>query len=343
MRCLIIAEAGVNHNGSEELALELVEAAHAAGADAVKFQTFRAEQLVRAGAPKAAYQERETGGGDQLSMLRSLELPASAYSRLCGKCRALNLEFLSTPFDEQSADVLVELGMGRLKVPSGEVTNFPLLAYLAGKALPIILSTGMADLDEVGEAVSVIRQGWKRTDVQELPGMLTLLHCTSNYPTAMQDVNLRAMLTMAEHFHLPVGYSDHTAGIEVPIAAVALGAAVIEKHFTLDHALPGPDHKASLQPAEFARMVRAIRDVECAMGDGVKKARPAELPVRDLVRRSITLIRPVTAGARIEPEDVALLRPGTGIPPSHWAEIIGRAACRDLPAGTTLRWEDLKP
>lgn len=343
MSCFIIAEAGVNHNGSEALALELIAVAKKIGADAVKFQTFSADRLVRPGAPKAAYQERETGGGDQLSMLRALELPESAYPRLRDHCRASGIEFLSTPFDAEAADMLVDLGMARLKVASGEITNFPFLTHLARKGLPIILSTGMADLEEVAEAISVTRQAWRDANIAERPGMLTVLHCTSNYPAAVEDVNLRAMQTMANAFNLPVGYSDHTAGVEVALAAVTMGAAVIEKHFTLDSRMPGPDHQASLEPDAFARMVREIRNVEFALGDGIKKPRPSELPVRDLVRRSVTLLRPMAAGERIRHEDISLLRPGTGIPPADIDKVVGRVLRHGLGAGTTLRWEDVAP
>lgn len=343
MRCLIIAEAGVNHNGSEQLACELITAAAAAGADIVKFQTFSAERLVRPGAPKAAYQERETGEGDQLSMLRALELPDDAYPRLIRLSNELGIEFLSTPFDIEAADMLVKLGMKRLKVPSGEITNHPFLRHLARKALPIILSTGMADMEEVVEAVEVIRRCWQDSGITAVPEMLTVLHCTSNYPAAMADVNLRAMPSMAAHLALPVGYSDHTAGGEVAVAAIALGATIIEKHFTLDCGLPGPDHKASLEPDDFACMVREIRHIEQALGDGLKRPREAELPVRDLVRRSVTTLRPLTAGCILEAADLGLLRPGNGIPPKALEQTYGRTLRRDLPAGTTLTWDDILP
>ena len=343
MRCLIIAEAGVNHNGSEQLARELIAAAAAAGADIVKFQTFSAERLVRPGAPKAAYQERETGEGDQFSMLRALELADDAYPRLIRLSNELGIEFLSTPFDVEAADMLVGLGMKRLKVPSGEITNHPFLRHLAGKGLPIILSTGMADMAEVAEAVDVIRRCWQDAGIAAAPGMLTVLHCTSNYPAAMEDVNLRAMPGMAAQLALPVGYSDHTAGVEVAVAAVALGATVIEKHFTLDCGLPGPDHKASLEPGDFARMVREIRHIEQALGDGLKRPREAELPVRDLVRRSVTTLRPLAAGSVLQAADLGLLRPGNGIPPKALEQTWGRTLRHDLPAGTTLTWDDLLP
>lgn len=343
MSCFIIAEAGVNHNGSEALAMALVEAAAKAGADAVKFQTFNADKLVRPGAAKAEYQERETGSGDQYGMLRALELPADAYPRLLGRCNELGIEFMSTPFDEEAADFLCGLGMRRIKVPSGELTNHPFLRYLAAKGLPIILSTGMSNLNEVVEAINVIEDVWRRDEVEIHPAMLTVLHCTSNYPTGPEDVNLRAMQTLAGACQLPVGYSDHTNGVAVAIAATALGATVLEKHFTLDHELPGPDHKASLEPEMFARMVREIRIVERALGDGVKQPRPAELPVRDLVRRSVTLARPVKSGQALTAADLILLRPGNGIPPRELDRVIGRRAARDIAAGTTLGWGDLQP
>ncbi|HEX5277400.1 MAG TPA: N-acetylneuraminate synthase [Fluviicoccus sp.] len=341
--CFIIAEAGVNHNGSPELALQLVDVAAAAGADAVKFQTFRAETLVRAGAEKAEYQKRQTGEGDQFSMLKALELSEEAHRRVAERCREKGIRFMSTPFDLQAADFLLELGMDIIKIPSGELTNHPFLAELAKRNRPLILSTGMGDLDEIREAVAVIRDARRQSGLGGLPpGFLTVLHCTSNYPAQPQDVNLLAMRTIAAELGVEVGYSDHTAGITVAIAAVALGARVIEKHFTLDRTLPGPDHAASLEPQELAAMVRAIRDVGLALGDGVKTPRPSELPVRALVRRSLTLGRDVAAGATVTAEDLVLLRPGTGIAPKHLNEVIGqRRYARDLSAGATLEWTDL--
>lgn len=343
MSCFIIAEAGVNHNGSEVQAMALVDAAAKAGADAVKFQTFNADKLVRPGAAKAEYQERETGSGDQHSMLRALELPANAYSRLLGRCNELGIEFMSTPFDEEAADFLCELGMRRIKVPSGELTNHPFLRRLAAKRLPLILSTGMSSLDEVVEAINVIKEAWRLERVEIHPDMLTILHCTSNYPAEPVDVNLRAMQTLGNACQLPVGYSDHTEGVAIAIAAVALGATVLEKHFTLDHGLPGPDHKASLEPEMFARMVQEVRIVERALGDGVKQPRSAELPVRDLVRRSITLARSVRSGQALAATDLVLLRPGNGIPPKNLDKVIGRRVARDIDAGTMLEWSDLQP
>ena len=342
-RCFVIAEAGVNHNGSAERAVELVVAAAKAGADAVKFQTFNAEDLVTECAPRAAYQVDRLGQGDQLSMLRALELPASAYPRLIDKCAELGIEFMSTPFDEASARMLVGLGMRRLKVGSGELTNLPLLRGLASLGLPMIVSTGMADLAEVREAVEAVTQAWARSGVRRTDHMLTLLHCTSNYPAAPADVNLRAMRTLHAEFDLPAGYSDHTVGIEVAIGAAALGATVIEKHFTLDRTLPGPDHKASLEPDELAQMVRAIRTVELALGSAQKTPAPSELAVRDVVRRSVTTTRNMAAGELIAAQDLALRRPGTGIPPRHIERVAGRRAARSLPAGTVLQWRDLEP
>ena len=339
-RCYVIAEAGVNHNGSVERAHQLVDAASRVGADAVKFQTFRSEALVAAGTPRAAYQARNAGEGDQLSMLRALELPADAYAGLYRHCLDSGIEFLSTPFDEASAAMLVHLGMRKLKVASGEITNFPLLRALAGLRRPIILSTGMATLEEVGEAIDVLRRQW-RDDPGE--AFLTLLHCTSNYPADPADVNLRAMVTMREAFGLPVGYSDHTAGTAVAVAAAGLGAAVIEKHFTLDRSLPGPDHKASLEPDELARMVDEIRIVERALGSAIKQPAQSELPVRELVRRSVTLARDLLAGEVITASDLVLRRPATGIAPRELDKLVGRRAARALPAGTILHWDDLGP
>jgi N-acetylneuraminate synthase len=330
MGCFIIAEAGVNHNGSEALAERLIEVAARAGADAVKFQTFDAAQLAAPGAKTADYQQRNTGEADQLAMLRALELPRGAYPRLKRKADALGIEFMSTPFDVDSAKMLVELGVRRLKVPSGEITNLPFLSALRAFHLPLIVSTGMADMQEVADAVEVL-EGEK----------VTLLHCTSNYPAQSEDVNLRAMATLRERFGLPVGYSDHTEGTAVAVAAAALGADVIEKHFTTDRNLAGPDHKASLAPDMLARMVQEIRTVEQSLGDGVKAPRPAELPVRELVRRSVTLRRARKAGERLAKDDLVLLRPGRGIAPKDLAKVVGRRAKRDLPAGATLAWEDL--
>jgi N,N'-diacetyllegionaminate synthase len=331
-RCLVIAEAGVNHNGSLERAHQLVEVAAAAGADVVKFQTFRAEQLASARAAKAAYQVEQTGAGDQLAMLRQLELPIEAFAELADHCRQLGIGFLSTPFDLASAEALIALGMDQLKVPSGELTNAPLLQGLAATGLPLLVSTGMATLAEVEQAV-----GW----IAAARDRLTLLHCTSNYPAPLASLNLRALQTLADHFGLPVGYSDHSSGIGVAPLAVALGACVLEKHFTLDRSLPGPDHKASLEPAELADMVKAIRQAETALGSPIKQPAAAELEVRVAARRSVTLARDCDADVPLGAADLCLMRPGDGIAPVELPEVLGRRLKVAAAAGTTLHWGDL--
>lgn len=345
MSTFIIAEAGVNHNGSLDMALRLVEIASNAGADAVKFQTFKAETLVLPGAPKAEYQIKQTGSqGDQFSMVRALELSHEAHEALFKRCRELNIEFMSTAFDVESAEFLARLGMHRVKIPSGELTNRPFIEFLAKQGKPMILSTGMASLDEVADAVGWIEKALLDAGLQtRLQDCLTLLHCTSNYPTALEDVNLRALQTLSERFGLPVGYSDHTAGTRVASLAVAMGATVIEKHFTLDRSLPGPDHQASLEPVELEQMVAEIRATELLLGDGVKQPRASELPVRALVRRSVTLLRAVSAGQALTRADLGLLRPGTGIAPESLEEVVGRRVRDAVPAGHTLAWEDLLP
>lgn len=337
----IIAEAGVNHNGDEAKAIELVEIAARCGANAVKFQTFSADKLVARGTAKAAYQSRETGDGDQHAMLKALELSYRAHERLAARCAVLGIEFMSTPFDEGSVDMLLALGMRRIKVPSGEITNLPFLAYVASKCVPLVMSTGMADMEEIQRAVSLIRSTWQQWGFAPDADALTVLHCTSNYPTAFSDVNMRAMHTIAQGAGTPVGYSDHTKGTAIAIAAVALGATVIEKHFTIDTRLPGPDHSASLEPQELAHMVASIRAVEQAMGSATKAPTVSELPIRDLVRRSATLARDVAAGETLTAVDLVLLRPGTGIPPADLGRIPGRPAAHDLAAGSTLQWSDL--
>lgn len=341
-RTFVIAEAGVNHNGDESLALRLIDMAADSGADAVKFQSFKAEKLARPGAEKAEYQKRTTGGGDQFSMLRRLEISEDMHRKLKARCDSVGIEFMSTPFDEESADFLVGLGMRRIKVPSGELTNHPFLAHIAGKNLPIILSTGMSTLDEVRESIREIDGARNRLGFTvPLEKMLTVLHCTSNYPTALENVNLRVIQTLGRSLQLPVGYSDHTDGIVVAVAAVAVGAVVIEKHFTLDRSLAGPDHAASLEPDELTEMVKRVREVERAMGSPTKEPTASEIPVRELVRRSVTLVRDVKTGSAIGRADIALLRPGNGIQPRDLEKIIGRHAAKDLGAGTTLQWGDL--
>ncbi len=340
-KVFIIAEAGVNHNGIQEMALELVDIAADCGADAVKFQTFSADKLVLKGTAKAAYQRQGTGEGDQHALLKTLELSPETHRRLVQRCADRGIEFMSTPFDEEAAEMLLSLGMRRIKVPSGEITNLPFLRFLATKGKPLIVSTGMADMDEIHAAVSQIRKVWHSLGVELGPDALTVLHCTSNYPAEFSDVNLRAVNTIAQGTGLPVGYSDHTRGIAVSTAAVALGATVIEKHFTIDNSLPGPDHAASLDPRELAALVASIRAVEQCLGSAVKAPTVSELPIRSLVRRSVTLVRDLKEGETIKLEDLALLRPGTGIPPSDLEQVQGKHAVRFLPAGTTLRWADI--
>lgn len=342
MKTLIIAEAGVNHNGDEALALALVDRAADCGADIVKFQTFKADKLVRKGAAKAEYQQRTTGDGDQHSMLRGLELSEELHRKLMKRCVARGIEFMSTAFDEESADFLIDLGVGRLKIPSGELTNHPFLAYLAAKNLPIILSTGMSTLEEVREAIAVIAtERTSRGFSAPLGEVVTILHCTSSYPTQLDDVNLRVIPALIECLGLPVGYSDHTEGTLISVAAVAIGAVAIEKHFTLDRSLPGPDHAASIEPVDLAEMVERVRQVERALGAATKQPMRCEIPVRDLVRRSVTTIRPVAAGATLAREDLALLRPGDGIAPKDLESVIGRRAAYALSEGATLKWSDL--
>jgi N,N'-diacetyllegionaminate synthase len=318
-RVQIIAEAGVNHNGSLERALALVDEAARAGADAVKFQTFRAEQVISRHAPKAEYQQRTTGNAEsQLDMVRALELDAAAHRKLVARCRERNLEFLSTPFDLESVALLKELGVARLKIPSGEITNPLLLRAAAATGLPLIISTGMSTLGEIEAALAVVG-----------PAPITLLHCTTEYPAPLVDVNLRAMATMAQAFGLPVGYSDHTEGIAVSVAAVALGAVLIEKHFTLDRNLPGPDHKASLEPRELGELVASIRVVEEALGSPRKAPSPSERKNIAIARKSLVAARPIGAGEPFTRENLTVKRPGNGISPMRYDEYLGRPAARD--------------
>lgn len=341
-KVFIIAEAGVNHNGDRTLARELVMAAAEAGADAVKFQTFKAEKLVAPGTPKAAYQEKNTEGRDQLEMLRSLELSDDVHMELFNLCEDQGIEFMSTPFDKDSVNFLVSLGMRRIKVPSGELTNHPFLRFLAAQKLPLILSTGMADLDEIIESVEVLKSAWTMAGEEgPIEALLTILHCTSNYPARLEDVNLLAMQAISERTSIPVGYSDHTQGILVSQGAVALGARVIEKHFTLDKELPGPDHKASLSPAELREMISAIRSMEVALGSPDKVATASERPIRALVRRSAVAVTAIAAGDVFSYENIALLRPGTGIPPSKFENILGKRAARPVMSGQLLAWDDI--
>lgn len=330
--CFIIAEAGVNHNGDLDLAHQLVDTAVTARADAVKFQTFIAEKVVSATAPKAEYQKKTTETAEsQLEMIKRLELPFSAFAQLKTYCEEKGILFLSTPFDDESADFLDSLGMSAFKIPSGEITNLPFLRHIARKGKPIIMSTGMATLGEVEMAVSTIESTGNPP--------LTLLHCVSNYPADPADVNLRAMLTLQTAFGLPVGYSDHTMGLEVSFAAVALGACVIEKHFTLDRALPGPDHQASLEPSELAEMVAGIRKIESALGNGRKTPAASERNTADVARKSLVAAQDLKAGVRLTDEHLAIKRPGTGLPPAMYEQIVGRVIKQDVSAGEALTLE----
>lgn len=324
MGSLIIAEAGVNHNGDIDLAKRLVDAAADSGADLVKFQTFSAERIVTQSAPKADYQIHATDQAQsQFAMLRQLELTAEMHDTLIAYCQSRNIGFFSTGFDIQSLDHLAVLGAERFKIPSGEITNLPYLRHVGSFGKPVILSTGMATLGEIEAAIDALEAaGTPRTRI-------TVLHCNTEYPTPMHDVNLRAMCNIRGAFGVAVGYSDHTPGIEVPIAAVALGATVIEKHLTLDRNLPGPDHKASLEPGEFAAMVRAIRNIEQAMGDGIKRPSPSEAKNKPIARKSLVACRPIKAGEIFTTENVTAKRPGTGISPMRWDEMMGRMAQRD--------------
>lgn len=326
MRTLIIAEAGVNHNGDIGLAKKLIAAAAAAGADQVKFQTFSAKNLVSSSAPKAEYQKKATESSEsQLEMIQKLELSREDHVVLIQECNAHGIGFFSTAFDFQSFDLLMELGcLEQIKIPSGELTNLPLLRYMSRFGKPLLLSTGMANLGEIEAAIEAVEAAGTPRH------LITVLHCTTEYPTPMEDVNLRAMVAMKKAFGLSTGYSDHTAGIEIPLAAVALGATVIEKHFTLDRNLPGPDHKASLEPHELKAMVEGIRNVERALGDGVKRPSPSELKNKPIARKSLVAIRPIRAGETLSEKNVAAKRPGTGLSPMRWDEVIGRAAIKDF-------------
>ena len=342
MSVFIIAEAGVNHNGDADRALAMVDAAKSAGADAVKFQTFSADKLAAPGAEKADYQKRETGDGDQHGMLKALEMSEDLHHRLINRCAELGVEFMSTPFDEEAADFLVAAGMARIKVPSGEIVNHPFLRHLAALDRPLIVSTGMATMEEITDAVAVIAETRANQGLTApMDQVVTILHCTSNYPAAPSDVNLRAMRTINEVTGLPVGYSDHTLGLAVSTAAVALGAIVIEKHFTLDTTLAGPDHRASLTVEELTALVRQIRDVDAALGSAVKAPTAAELPVRAVARRSVMARKTLPAGHVLTEADLILLRPANGIAPRHFHALPGRTLQTDVEAGQPLTWDVL--
>ncbi len=335
-RVTIIAEAGVNHNGDLNLAVELIEKASQAGADYVKFQSFQADKLASRTAKKAAYQKANSPEGDnQYEMLKKLELSVADHKLLMESCRRNGIEFLSTPFDEESAQMLVDLGLPLLKIPSGELTNQPYLRFLGQLGPPLILSTGMASLEEVKAALETL----ENSGLSSLK--ITLLHCTTQYPTPYEEANLRAITTLKEKLAVKVGFSDHTSGIYAPLAAVALGACVIEKHFTLSRELPGPDHKASLEPEELAEMVRGVRAIEKALGDGVKRAQPSELANIPIARKSIHLAREVPENHVLTAEDLIMKRPGDGLSPGLVASLIGRQTARALGADHQLELADL--
>lgn len=325
-RTEIIAEAGVNHNGSLDMARRLVDAAADAGANAIKFQSFKTEALVSPDAPKAGYQKETTGTTQsQQDMLRALELSEDDHQTLAEHCRARKITFLSTPFDFQSARMLETLGIDRFKVGSGELTNLPLLRQLASLGKPLILSTGMSTIDEVADAVNAV------TGVE-----LTLMHCVSNYPAKPEQCNLNAMRTMAETFKVPIGWSDHTIGPAISFAAVALGACVVEKHITLDRALPGPDHNLSMEPAELTELIQGIRAIESALGDGNKVPTPDEMEIRRIARRSLAAIVDIPADTVLSTEMLGALRPGTGLSPAGLDDIVGRRTREAIARGTLI-------
>ncbi|QCP53487.1 N-acetylneuraminate synthase [Trinickia violacea] len=322
--CTVIAEAGVNHNGSVDLAYRLVDAAAQARASYVKFQTFRAEKLVTRLAPKANYQKQTSGAGEsQFEMLKRLELPLPAFRDIAAYCGQRDIAFLSTPFDAESAVFLAGVGMKALKVSSGDLTDIPFLRELGAMRLPIFLSTGMAKLGEVEDALETLEAAGTPLE------RITVLHCTTEYPAPIEEVNLRAMLALGSAFpRISIGYSDHTEGIDIPIAAAALGARVIEKHLTLDRSMEGPDHRASLEAPEFARMVESVRRVTAALGDGRKRPTPSELPNRLIARKSIVASRPIAKGEPLSPENLTVRRPGAGISPAQWDRVVGTLATR---------------
>jgi N,N'-diacetyllegionaminate synthase len=330
--CFIIAEAGVNHNGKIKLANKLIDGAKDARADAIKFQTFKAEHVVTSGAEKADYQKQTTSGEEsQFEMIKKLELAKRDFRGLSAYAHKKGIVFLSSPFDRESVDLLDELDVPAFKIPSGEITNFPLLRHIARKKKPIILSTGMSTLREIEEALAVIHS--------EATEEIVLLHCVTTYPVRVEDVNLRAMGTLRNAFNLPVGLSDHTLGVAIPIAAVALGACVIEKHFTLDKSLPGPDHQASLEPHELTQMVKAIRDVEKAMGDGNKTPTEEEKQIQKVARRSIVAGVDIPQGTIITEQMLATKRPGTGLEPRHIDMVIGRKTRKSIKANELVLLE----
>ncbi|MCW8896096.1 N-acetylneuraminate synthase [Sulfurimonas sp.] len=325
MSVFIIAEAGVNHNGSIELAKKLIDAAVEAGADAVKFQTFKTENLVSKNAQKAQYQKKNMNDKDdsQFNMLKKLELDVETHHELISYCKSKNIMFLSTPFDHDSIDMLDDLGLEIFKIPSGEITNLPYLRHIGKLNKKVILSTGMADIGEIEDALDVlVGEGTKKENI-------TVLHANTMYPTPMEDVNLKAMVTIGNTFDIAFGYSDHTLGIEVPVAAVAIGASCVEKHFTLDCTMQGPDHKASLEPDELQAMVKAIRNIELALGSSVKKPSESEKPNIKIARKSIVANCEIKKGEIFTEKNLGIKRPGNGISPMRWDEVIGTSAMKD--------------
>ena len=334
-RVFVIAEAGVNHNGDMAMALQLCDAAKAAGADAVKFQTFRAADLVVRGAPTAEYQARQTGDQDQFLMLERLELTEAQHHQIKAHCDAIGIEFFSTPFSVNATDMLVKLGVKRLKLSSGELTHRALVEHAAATQLPLLMSTGMGTMEEIIEALA-----WAKAARGHLRDVV-VLHCTSAYPASDESLNLTAMRSMARDLHIDIGYSDHSLGIEAPLAAVALGAAVIEKHLTLDCKLPGPDHSASLEPGEFARMVAGIRRVSAMLGDGVKTPLPEELDTARVARRSVVAAIDIAEGEVITADMLICRRPATGIAPRDLQRVVGKVARLAISAGSVLQWDQL--
>ena len=325
-KVLIIAEAGVNHNGSLEIAKRLVDEASSAGVDIIKFQTFKAEKLVSKAAKQAEYQKKNIGNGEesQYVMLKKLELSNNQHEELIAYCNLKNIRFFSTAFDMDSIDYLHSLNLGLWKIPSGEITNYPYLKKIASYKEPVILSTGMCELSDIENAINVLVTNGVPKDI------ITILHCNTEYPTPMKDVNLKAMLEIKEKFGVKIGYSDHTEGIEVPIAAVALGATVIEKHFTLDKNMEGPDHKASLEPSELKAMVKSIRNIEQALGTGHKTVSESERKNIEIARKSIVAAKDIKEGDIFTEENITVKRPGNGISPMEWENVIGKVAKRNF-------------
>jgi len=333
MSVFIIAEAGVNHNGQVSMAKRMIKAAYEAGCDAIKFQTFRTDDLVTVFADRAKYQKIHSKIESQYEMLKKLELTLDEHMELFNYCKSIGIKYMSSPFDEKSADFLDELGMKVFKIPSGEITNKFLLKHIAKKNKPIILSTGMSNLGEIEEAIRWIEE--------EGNNKITLLHCTSNYPTKVEDVNLKAMLTIKEAFKMNVGYSDHTRGLEICVAAVALGATVIEKHFTLSHELEGPDHKASIEVGELHQLVQMVRNVEKGLGDGKKRLMTNEVDVLKAARRSIVAKKRICQGETIQLDTIAIKRPGTGLSPKLADQIIGKKVKKTIEKDELINIDDI--